>query len=45
MPYLTVRGDRLLDVAVPALGVPGGIAVDVAGEAPMLFPVVEGQDA
>lgn len=42
VPYLTVRGDRLLDVAVPALGVPGGIAVDVAGEAPMLFPAVEG---
>jgi len=42
--YLTVRGDRLLDVAVPALGVPGGVAVDVAGDRPMLFPAVPGQD-
>lgn len=41
--YLTVRGDRLLDVAVPALGVPGGVAVDVAGDRPMLFPAVPGQ--
>ena len=40
--YLTVRGDRLLDVAVPALGVPGGVAVDVAGDRPMLFPAVPG---
>ena len=42
--YLTVRGDRLLDAAVPALGVPGGVAVDVAGDRPMLFPAVPGQD-
>lgn len=42
--YLTVRGDRLLDVAVPALGVPGGVAVDVAGDRPVLFPAVPGQE-
>jgi hypothetical protein len=40
--YLTVRGDRLLDVAVPGIEGPGGLAVDVAGEAPMLFPAVAG---
>ncbi|MEY9950467.1 hypothetical protein ABH937_007597, partial [Kitasatospora sp. GAS1066B] len=36
--YLTVRGSRLLDVALPALGVPAGVAVDVAGPAPFLLP-------
>ncbi|MFD5464806.1 SseB family protein [Kitasatospora sp. NPDC127059] len=41
-PYLTVLGSRLLDVAVPGLGVPGGIALDVAGKEPMLFPPVRG---
>ncbi|MFE9421616.1 SseB family protein [Kitasatospora sp. NPDC006697] len=38
VPYLTVYGWRLLDVAVPALGVPAGVAVDVAGPAPFLVP-------
>ncbi|MGV9269532.1 SseB family protein [Kitasatospora sp. NPDC003701] len=33
LPYLTVLGSRLLDVAVPGLGVPGGVALDVAGAA------------
>ncbi len=40
--YMTIRGDRLLDVALPAMGVPGGIAVDVAGDQPMVFPGVVG---
>ncbi|MEV7180274.1 hypothetical protein, partial [Kitasatospora sp. NPDC093679] len=31
VPYLTVFGSRLLDVAVPAAGVPCGVALDVAG--------------
>ncbi|MCX4750552.1 SseB family protein [Kitasatospora sp. NBC_01287] len=36
--YLTVRGSRLLDVAVPALGARAGVALDVAGPAPFLLP-------
>lgn len=36
--YLTVRGSRLLDAAVPALGVAAGVALDVAGPAPFLLP-------
>ncbi|MGE7439870.1 SseB family protein [Kitasatospora sp. NPDC001175] len=42
LDYLTVYGSRLLDVAVPALGVPGGVVLDVAGRLPMLFPPVRG---
>ncbi|WP_035846704.1 hypothetical protein [Kitasatospora azatica] len=42
VPYLTVYGWRLLDVAVPAMGVPAGVAVDVAGPAPFLLPPVHG---
>ncbi|MGW6914470.1 hypothetical protein ACWGB8_11710 [Kitasatospora sp. NPDC054939] len=42
LPYLTVLGSRLLDVAVPALGVPGGIALDAAGAQGMLFPPMRG---
>lgn len=42
LPYLTVLGSRLLDVAVPGLGVPGGVALDVAGAQPMLFPPMRG---
>ncbi|MGK4584397.1 hypothetical protein [Kitasatospora sp. HPMI-4] len=42
LDYLSVYGSRLLDVAVPALGVPGGVALDVAGGQPMLFPPVRG---
>ncbi|MEV6976326.1 hypothetical protein [Kitasatospora sp. NPDC093806] len=42
LPYLTVLGSRLLDVAVPALGVPGGVALDAAGAEPMLFPPMRG---
>ncbi|WP_033258612.1 MULTISPECIES: SseB family protein [Kitasatospora] len=42
LPYVTVRGDRLLDVAVPAAGVPCGVALDAGGAQPMLFPPVRG---
>ncbi|MFF7458226.1 hypothetical protein [Kitasatospora sp. NPDC008115] len=41
-PYITVLGSRLLDVAVPELGRPGGIALDVTGAEPMLFPPMRG---
>lgn len=41
--FLTLSGGLLLDVALPALGRPGGLAVglavDLAGSYPMLFPV------
>ncbi|WP_307853147.1 SseB family protein [Kitasatospora sp. RG8] len=37
LPYLTV-----LDVAVAGLGVAGGVALDVAGAEPMLFPPMRG---
>ncbi|MER7845703.1 hypothetical protein ABTZ03_17355 [Kitasatospora sp. NPDC096077] len=40
--YMTVLGSRLLDVAVPGLGVPGGIALDTAGKEPMLLPPLRG---
>ncbi|MCD9880739.1 SseB family protein [Streptomyces guryensis] len=42
VPYMRVFGARLLDVAVPAVGVPAGIAVDVAGPWPGLLPPVAG---
>ncbi|MGH3621466.1 MAG: SseB family protein [Sciscionella sp.] len=40
--YLSTRGSRLLDVVVPELGVPGGVALDVAGKRPMFLPLVVG---
>ncbi|MFC5145434.1 SseB family protein [Streptomyces aureoversilis] len=40
--YRTVLGARLLDVVVPAVGVPAGVALDVGSEHPMLFPPVAG---
>lgn len=40
--YVTVRGDRLLDEAVPDVSGPSGVALDVAGVAPMLLPAVSG---
>ncbi|MFF0742084.1 SseB family protein [Streptomyces sp. NPDC004111] len=40
--YRTVYGARLLDVAVPALGVPAGVALDAGSEDGMLFPPVAG---
>jgi hypothetical protein len=42
LDYLTILGSRLLDVAVPAVGRPCGVALDVAGTQPMLFPPVRG---
>ncbi|MFJ7268792.1 SseB family protein [Streptomyces sp. NPDC099050] len=40
--YRTVLGARLLDVMVPMLRVPAGVALDVGGDDGMLFPPVEG---
>ncbi|MBT2387387.1 SseB family protein [Streptomyces sp. ISL-11] len=40
--YRSVLGARLLDVVVPAVGAPAGVALDVGGERPMLFPPVTG---
>ncbi|WP_458245968.1 SseB family protein [Streptomyces sp. MAI_2237] len=42
VPYMKVYGSRLLGVAVPAAGVPAGIAVDVAGPWPGLLPPAAG---
>ncbi|MEU8889001.1 SseB family protein [Streptomyces sp. NPDC048442] len=41
-PYRTVYGARLLDVMVPALGVPAGVALDAGSEDGALFPPVAG---
>ncbi|MCX4750429.1 SseB family protein [Kitasatospora sp. NBC_01287] len=38
--FARVEGHRLLDVAVPALGGPGGVAVNVGSPAPMPFPAM-----
>ncbi|MFI0940104.1 hypothetical protein [Streptomyces sp. NPDC021020] len=40
--YVTVHGWRLLDEVVPAVGAPAGVALDVAGRLPMLFPPATG---
>lgn len=40
--YVTVYGWRLLDEVVPAVGEPAGVALDVAGSRPMIFPPVVG---
>ncbi|MGW2167121.1 hypothetical protein [Streptomyces nondiastaticus] len=40
--YRTVLGARLLDVVVPAVGVPAGVALDVGSPQPVLFPPVIG---
>ncbi|MFF8610583.1 SseB family protein [Streptomyces sp. NPDC015346] len=40
--YRTVLGARLLDVLVPKLGVPAGVALDAGSEDGVLFPPVEG---
>lgn len=39
--YLTVRGDRLLEEAVPSMAGPAGVVIDVAGEQPVLLPIGE----
>ncbi|QGV82686.1 SseB family protein [Streptomyces ficellus] len=40
--YRTVLGARLLDVLVPKLGVPAGVALDAGGDDGVLFPPVRG---
>ncbi|MFD9485759.1 SseB family protein [Streptomyces sp. NPDC059991] len=40
--YQRILGARLLDVAVPALGVPGGVALDVGSDDGTVFPPVAG---
>jgi hypothetical protein len=40
--YQRVYGARLLDVLVPALGVPAGVALDAGSEDGTLFPPVAG---
>jgi hypothetical protein len=40
--YRTVLGARLLDVLVPKLGVPAGVALDAGSEDGVVFPPVEG---
>ncbi|KQX49618.1 MULTISPECIES: hypothetical protein [unclassified Streptomyces] len=41
--YAALRGARLLDEVVPALGVPAGVAVDIADpDRSMFFPPVHG---
>jgi hypothetical protein len=40
--YRTVLGARLLDVLVPKLGVPAGVALDAGSDDGVLFPPVEG---
>jgi hypothetical protein len=40
--YLTVRGARLLDALGSLVAAPAGVAVDVAGRRPMMFPPVRG---
>ncbi|MFI1796999.1 SseB family protein [Streptomyces sp. NPDC020379] len=40
--YRSVLGARLLDVVVPAVDEPTGVALDVGGERPMMFPPVAG---
>ncbi|WP_333768807.1 hypothetical protein [Streptomyces sp. IBSBF 2435] len=40
--YVTVYGWRLLDEVVAAVGEPAGVALDVAGRLPMIFPPVAG---
>ncbi|MEU0659899.1 SseB family protein [Streptomyces lavendulocolor] len=40
--YRTVLGARLLDVLVPELGVPAGVALDAGSEDGVVFPPVEG---
>ncbi len=42
VPYLRVTGARLLDAAVPRAGGPAGVALDIAGDRPVLFPPVRG---
>ncbi|MER7107061.1 SseB family protein [Streptomyces sp. NPDC000229] len=40
--YRTVLGARLLDVLVPGLGVPAGVALDAGSDDGVVFPPVKG---
>ncbi|MHA7959997.1 hypothetical protein ACX9I7_19800 [Streptomyces sp. L500] len=40
--YRSIFGARLLDVVVPAVGAPAGVALDIADERPVMFPPVRG---
>jgi hypothetical protein len=40
--FARIEGGRLLDLGVPALDGPAGVAVDVGSARPMLFPPVAG---
>ncbi|MCM2425800.1 hypothetical protein LNW73_07990 [Streptomyces sp. RKAG337] len=40
--YMTVLGARLLDVVIPAVQEPAGVALDVGSDRPMIFPPVMG---
>ncbi|MFG2179468.1 hypothetical protein [Streptomyces abikoensis] len=40
--YRSILGARLLDVVVPAVGAPAGVALDIADERPVMFPPVRG---
>ncbi|WP_370420976.1 SseB family protein [Streptomyces sp. QH1-20] len=40
--YVTVLGARLLDVVIPGMGEPAGIALDPGGAHPALFPPLKG---
>lgn len=40
--YQRILGARLLDVMVPMLGIPAGVALDAGSEDGMLFPPVKG---
>lgn len=41
-PFVTIRGVRLLDGLMPAMAQATGVALDVAGVRPMLFPPLRG---
>ncbi|MFI1972775.1 SseB family protein [Streptomyces cinnamoneus] len=41
-PFVSVLGARLLDVVVPAVAGPTGVALDVGGETPFFLPPVAG---
>ncbi|MBZ4323592.1 SseB family protein [Streptomyces huiliensis] len=40
--YVTTFGARLLDVVVPAVGEPTGVALDLGGDTPFFLPPVAG---
>ncbi|MEU2513819.1 SseB family protein [Streptomyces syringium] len=40
--YVSVLGARLLDVVIPGMGEPAGVALDPGGDHPMLFPPLMG---